>query len=220
MKLLGYLLAGVLLAGTSASAQVTSPLMPSTDVTYLAVNSSSAPDPGPASLSSEPAQTSVPQRGVIGVYENFNFQVYIGYTFLRFYEAPHLIQSRNGFNSSVVYYHGSGTLGIEGSLLGAFGSQSIYRSRFAFVGAGGRYRWSAPRGVELWGHGLVGRTHYTPQTAFGNQGAFAYELGIGADINAHHQRLAYRVELNMIGSTYFGTSQLSPMGAVGVVWKF
>ena len=196
--------------------------MPSTDVTYLAVNSSSAPEPDPASLSSEPARSSAPQRGVIGVYENFNFQVYVGYTFLRFYEAPHMIQSRNGFNSSVVYFfNGYGQrFGVDGSLLGAFGSQGGDRSRFAFIGVGPRFRWSAPRGVDLWVHGLVGHSHYTPQTAFGSQGAFAYEVGGGVDINAHHQRLAYRVELDMLGSTFYGTGQLSPMGAVGVVWKF
>jgi hypothetical protein len=221
MRLLGYLLAGVLLAGSSASAQVSSPssLLPSTDVTYLATNSTSAAEPDPAVLSSEPPAPE-PQRSVIGVFQEYSFQVAVGYTFLRFYEAPNMTQNRNGFNSTVNYFFNKGPIGVEGSLLGAFGSQSVFRSRFAFVGGGGRYRWSAPRDVDIWVHGLVGRNHYTPQTAFGNQGAFGYELGGGVDINAHHQRLAYRLEANMIGSSFFNTQQLSPMGAVSVVWKF
>jgi hypothetical protein len=222
MKLLGYLLAGVLLAGSSASAQVTSPspLMPSTDVTYMAVNSTAAPESDAASLSSERPSAPRPQRSVVNVFQSYSFQVYLGYTFLRFYEAPGLTQSRNGFDTSAVYYYKAGTIGLDGSLLGAFGSQSPYSSKFAFVGGGPRYRWSAPRNVDLWVHGLVGRSHYTPQTAFGKQGAFGYEIGGGVDVNAHHQRLAYRFEANMIGTRFFGTDQVSPMGAAGIVWKF
>jgi hypothetical protein len=89
-----------------------------------------------------------------------------------------------------------------------------------FAGGGPRVRWSAPRDVEIFAHGLVGGSHYTPQTAYGGQGAFAYEVGLGADVNAHHQRLSYQVELDMIGSHYFGTQQLSPKGSVGIVWRF
>jgi hypothetical protein len=81
-------------------------------------------------------------------------------------------------------------------------------------------RWSAPRGLELWAHGLVGASHYTPQTAYGNQGAFAYEVGGGLDVTGHHRRFAYRFEANMIGTKYFNTYQVSPMGAAGVVFKF
>lgn len=222
MRLLGYLLAGVLLAGSSASAQVTSPspLMPSTDVTYVAVNSPVAPEPDTASLSSEPVPAPQPQRSVINVFQSYSFEVYLGYTFLRFYEAPGLTQSRNGFNAAGVYYFKAGTFGVDGSLLGAFGSQATYTSKFAFIGGGPRYRWSAPRNVDLWVHGLVGRSHYTPQTAFGSQGGFGYEVGGGVDVNAHHQRLAYRFEANMIGTRFFGTNQVSPMGAAGIVWKF
>lgn len=225
MRLLGYLLAGVLLAGSGASAQVTSPststLMPSTDVTYLAVNSTAMPEPDTSLLL--PAPPPAPQRqATIGVFRSYNFEFYIGYTFLRFYEAPNYTQSRNGFNTGAVYYFGQTyqQIGIEGSLVGVFGSQATYSSKFAFVGAGPHYRWAAPRNVDLWVHGIVGRSHFTPQTAYGNQGAFGYEVGGGVDINAHHQRLAYRFEANMIGTRYFGTNQVSPMGAAGIVWKF
>jgi hypothetical protein len=193
--------------------------VPSTSAATFASNSTSKPVPSYA-LPSEPIPAAKPQGGVIGVYENYSFQAYVGYTFLRFYEAPGMIQSRNGFDSSLVYYFHSGTFGADGSLLSAFGSQFGESSRFVFAGGGPRARWSLPRGLEVFGHGLVGGSHYTPQTAFGSQGAFAYEVGGGIDATAHRQRLAYRFELDMIGTHYFNTQQLSPKASIGIVWKF
>jgi hypothetical protein len=228
MRLFGFLLAGALLAASSTSAQVSSPtlLMPSAATATLATT---APAPSSASdsasapylLPPEPAAPAPkPQGGVIGVYENYDFQAYVGYTFLRFYEAPGHIQSRSGFDSSVIYYYHAGFVGLDGSLVGGFGSQFGERSRFLFAGGGPRFRWSAPRNLEVFGHALVGGSHYTPQTAYGSQGAFAYEVGLGVDANAHHQRLAYQLEVDMIGSEYFNTQQLSPKASIGLVWKF
>jgi hypothetical protein len=243
MKLLGYLLAGVLLAGSSANAQVapSSLLMPSTAAALVA-SPAPTPAPDPVAVSARPAPAlaadpvsapasapaaepaaepaPAPQGGVIGVYENYSFQFYGGYTFLRFYEAPHHIQTRNGFDTSLAYYYHAGWFGAEGSLLGAFGHQFNENSRFVFVGAGPRFRWAAPRAVEFFGHALVGGSHYVPQTAYGSQGAFGYEVGGGVDADAHHQRLSYRLELDMIGTRYFSTYQYSPKASVGIVWKF
>jgi hypothetical protein len=157
---------------------------------------------------------------VIGVFENFNFQAYVGFTLARFYEAPHQIQTREGFDSSIAYYYKGGWIAADGELMGTFGSQFNQRSRWLFAGGGPRFRWAAQRNIELWAHGLVGGSHYTPQTAYGGQGAFAYEAGIGADALAHHRRLAYRLEVDMIGSRFFNTYQYSPKASVGIVWKF
>jgi hypothetical protein len=246
MRLFKFLLAGALLAAaTTANAQVNSSslLMPAAADPSAAVSAVPAPDPaalpaaptpsadsGPAAvpLSAEPAPASrlsaaPAQRGpvpVVDVFEHYNFQISVGYTFVRFYEAPHQIQNRNGFNSNLIYYYHGGWIGIDGSLLGGFGSQSNSRSRFLFLGAGPRFRWAGDRAVEFWGHALVGGSHYTPQTSFGKQNAFGYEAGLGADVNIHHSRLAYRAELDMIGTRYFQTYQYSPMASVSIVWKF
>ena len=67
--------------------------------------------------------------------------------------------------------------------------KAIEDSWFLFGGGGPRFRWSGPRGLELWGHALFGRTHFTPQTAFGPQEAFAYEAGGGVDIGGHYQKV-------------------------------
>lgn len=221
MRLFKFLLAGALFTATSASAQMNSPslFMPSPAMSVAAANTALAPEPATLSLSSEPAPAPKPQQP-IGIHAAYNFQAYVGYTYMRFWEAPGFIESRNGFNSSLSYYFHDNIFAAEGSFLGAFGSQAGYRSRFLFAGGGPRVRWSAPRGLELWAHGLFGGSHYLPQTAYGTQGAFGYEIGGGVDITAHRQRFAYRFEANMIGTKYFNTYQFSPMGAAGVVFKF
>lgn len=248
MKFLGFVLAGIFAAGTCASAQVVSSsmLMPNPAAAAAVSAANAAPEPSTAALPAAPVPSSssaaepmpntdavafpdsaasssatpYPQRGPVGVFENYNFQAYLGYTFFRFYEAPHLIQSRNGFDSSIAYYLNSGWFGVDGSLFGGFGDQGPYRSRFVFAGGGPRFRWSGDRALEYWAHVLVGGAHYTPQTAFGGQGAFAYEAGLGVDATAHHRRLAYRLELDMIGSRFFNTYQYSPKVSAGIVFKF
>lgn len=176
--------------------------------------SSSTPSVGAASTA-EPATPQV----VTGVFENYSWQVAGGYTFIRFYELPAITQDLNGFNFSLVYYF-KDWIGADGEFVAAFGSQSGFAAHYLFGGGGPRFRWSAPRGLEVWGHGLLGHTHFTPQTADGPQGAFAYELGGGIDINAHHHRWAYRFEGDVIGSHYFGTYQFSPKVSAGIVYKF
>jgi hypothetical protein len=225
MKFFGFLLAGILLAGSSASAQsVTSPTLLTSSSTTDPIYAVDSPAPQPVSfrLPAEPAPAAKPQANVVGVYQEFPFQVYVGYTFMRFYEAPHNIRSLNGFDSSLTYYFSkwNSHIGADGEFFGGFGSQGIYSARLAFGAGGLRARWAAPLGLELWAHGLAGRTHFVPQTAYGPQGAFAYEVGVGVDATGHRQRLAYRLELDMVGSKFFGTYQLSPKASIGVVYKF
>ena len=55
----------------------------------------------PLSLMPAPA---APPQDVTSVFENYAWQLYGGYTFLRFYELPGVTPNMNGFNYSVVYY--------------------------------------------------------------------------------------------------------------------
>ena len=48
----------------------------------------------------------------------YSFQLYGGYTFMRFFEAPHVTQNQNGFNFGAVYYYRSGFVGAEGEMTG------------------------------------------------------------------------------------------------------
>lgn len=174
-----------------------------------------------AAPSDSPAQQQPPT--VYGVFQQYNWQIYGGYSFFRFYlsSKPDTIVSLNGVDFGIVYFTPKFTwLGVEGQFIGGYGSYLGYSAKFA-VGQGGiRYRWSAPRGIELWAHGLIGGTKFLPQTAFGGQTALAYEAGGGVDVAAHHRRIAYRLELDMVGTRYFSTYQLSPRISVGIVFKY
>jgi hypothetical protein len=161
-----------------------------------------------------------PQQ-VKGVYRRYAWQAYAGYTFFRFYETSHPNQeeNQNGANWSIVYYWKE-WFGIDGEMSATYGTQGGQDSWFLFGGGGPRFRWSGPRGLELWGHALVGGSHFTPQTAFGPQEALAYEVGGGVDIGGHYRRWAIRVSGDMIGSHYFSTYQFSPKISTGFVFKF
>ena len=162
-----------------------------------------------------------PPQQVQGVFKKYAWQAYAGYTFFRFYETSHPTnrETQNGGNWSIVYYL-KDWFGIDGEMSATYGHQSNHDSWFLFGGGGPRFRWSGPRGAELWGHALFGRSHFTPQTAFGPQEAFAYELGGGVDIGGHYKRWAIRVSGDVIGSHYFSTYQFSPKISTGFVFKF
>jgi hypothetical protein len=134
----------------------------------------------PLSLSLMPAPAAPPQD-VTSVFENYAWQLYGGYTFLRFYELPSITPNMNGFNYSVVYYW-KDWFGLDGEFAATHATQDNVSSWFLFGGGGPRFRWSARKGVEVWAHALVGYSHFTPQTPAGNQHAFAYELGGGVDL--------------------------------------
>lgn len=174
-------------------------------------------EPWPSAYaSSSPAEP----QGVYGVFQSFDWQAYAGYTFLRFYEVPNITQNLNGFNVSMAYYPQGGWIAADGELVAAFGSQAGVMSKFVQGMGGVRFRWSAPRALELWVHGLAGGSHFTPQTPYGGQSAFGYEVGGGVDLQGHHHRIAYRLQADMVGTRYFGTYQYSPKISAGIVYKF
>lgn len=166
--------------------------------------------------------TSSPEpQFVQSVHQQYSWQAYVGYTFFRFYESSHptIRENQNGVNWSIVYYW-KDWLGFDGEMAATYGTQGNQSSWFLFGGGGPRFRWAGPRGVELWGHALFGGSHFTPQTPFGKQEAFAYEVGGGVDINSHLQRIGFRLGADMVASRYFSTYQYSPKAFAGIVFKF
>ncbi len=199
------------IASGAASADFTPSVGPST------VSASDAFNTAPAiNLSASPE----PQY-VQSVHQQYSWQAYVGYTFFRFYESSHptIRENQNGANWSIVYYW-KDWLGFDGEMSATYGTQGNQSSWFLFGGGGPRFRWAGPRGLELWGHALFGGSHFTPQTSFGKQEAFAYELGGGVDVNSPFQRLGFRFGADMIASRYFSTYQYSPKVSAGIVFKF
>lgn len=162
------------------------------------------------------------QIGPRGVFQVYKFQIYAGYSFLRFYVAsrPNLTENMNGLDFGMTYYPGPDWIGVETQFAAEFGSLLQHDSRFAVALGGARARTSATRGAEIWGHALVGYTHFIPQTALGGQGAFAFEVGAGVDLGPHRSRIRIRAEGDMLGTRYFGTYQYSPRIAVGAVYNY
>jgi hypothetical protein len=179
-------------------------------------SSSLAADPDKGSAEPTPPQ-------VFGVKPTYDFQAYVGYTFIRLYEVPSITTNTNGFNYSIVYFPQQlkGIIGADGEFVLTLGDQNPYQARFLLGMGGARVRWAPfSRNIEIWGHGLFGGTHLVPQTPFGVQHAFAYEIGGGIDINTRRERYAFRVGADMIGTHYFGTYQFSPKISTGFIYRF
>jgi hypothetical protein len=182
--------------------------------------------PGGASAAAAPAfaassdPASAQAAPVYGVVEPYSWQLYAGYTFFNFYEVPTLKNIENGFDVEVTYFPHASWIGGEGDLMATFGSQAGCTSKFTLASGGVRLRWIGPQGTELWLHGVAGGAHFFPQTAYGGQNAFGYITGGGIDFSRGSRRLAYRAEVDAVGTRFFGTYQYSPKVSVGIVFKF
>ena len=158
-----------------------------------------------------------PPQGVYGVFPKYDWEVSVGYTFLRFYEVPGVSENANGAYGSVVYYV-KDWIGAEGEVNATFGTLSSSTSHFVMPAGGVRLRWPLSGGIEIWGHALAGVANLS-QTPYGKSTAFAYEAGGGVEIRTH-RRWAYRIEGDAVGTLFFNTYQVSPKVSAGVVYKF
>jgi hypothetical protein len=217
----GLVLCGIVLfLGFSAGAQVNSgaSLMLGSPMPAFAAAAPAAM-PGGNAFAVAAAPEPAPQ-GVYGVLQNHNWQAYVGYTHFVFYELPGVTGNLNGFNMSIVYYPHGGHFAADGEFAAAFAPEGSVNTRIEMVLGGARYRLEAARGVEIWGHGMVGGARFLPQTAFGSTNAFAFAVGGGVDLNPRHGRLGYRAQLDMVGTRFFGTHQYNPKLSIGIIYKF
>jgi hypothetical protein len=197
--------------GNSASLQLFGSSTPAFSMVAPVTADPGAGDPVPA----EPAP-----QGVYGVLQNYNWQAYVGFSHISFYELPGVTGQLNGFNMSLVYYPHSGHWAGDGEFATGFAPQDGVTTRLA-VGLGGvRYRVDAGHGLEVWGHGMVGGAHFYPRTPFGSQDAFAFDIGGGVDLNPHHKRLGFRGQVDWTPTLFFGTHQYNIRESVGVVYRF
>jgi len=206
--------------GALASVSTSAPLLfaeaspNSADVAFTAVAAVPVSSPG-----ANPAAAQ--QVSPLGVSGSYNWQLYAGYTFFNFYEVPNFHNVENGFDLGVTYYPGGGRFGGEGDLMATFGGQAGCISKFTLASGGVRVRWQGPEGTQFWVHGLVGGTHFFPQTAYGSQNALGYVMGGGVDVDrAGWRRLALRLEVDAVGTRFFGSYQYSPKVSAGIVFKF
>ena len=165
-----------------------------------------------------PSSASGPQA-IPGVFENYSWQAYVGYTFVRFYELPDVAENQNGVNGGVTWFYND-WLGVDVEALGVHGTLGGASSWTVFVGVGPRVRMWAGRNLEVFGHTLIGGAAFWPDTPYGSQGAFGYELGGGVDLRPHRSKFALRLEGDLLGTRFFQTNQWSPKVSAGIVYKF
>lgn len=226
MKYLALLGALVLAITAAARAQGTSgpsfALVSPTAYAFAAPAAEPTPAPSATAAPADPAPAD-PQpepQGVYGVLQNYNWQAYVGFSHISFFELPGVTGQLNGFNMSIVYYPKGGHWAADGEFATGFAPQDGITTRLA-VGMGGvRYRIDAGHGLEIWGHGMVGGAHFYPQTPFGSQDAFAGDIGAGVDVNPHHRRLGFRGQVDWTPTLFFGTHQYNVRESVGVVFRF
>jgi len=222
----------VLLFALSARAQVNQPsslLLAASDLGgRVATPAASGPPSFPSMMdaAADQAAQSEPTESAYQAYDNYKWQLYAGYTFVRVYEFPKIPQAPNGltFNSnginvSAICYFGSILwLGLEGDALGTFAS--VPSSKFALAGGGVRARWEATHSFELWVHGTANVAYVSPQTQFGNQTSVGYQVGGGVDLFPHFHHFGLRAEGDLVGTHFFGTYQRSPQISAGLVYRF
>jgi hypothetical protein len=235
MKNAGLLLGAIFLFAASASAQASANATSteaSSDGTYAFVPVAAVPATGVVEAASSPL-LALPASGetadaadaaqtpqVQSVFQKYNWQAYVGYTFFRFYLTPQITNNMNGLNFGIVWYPGGKWFGPDGEFIATFGTYGPYTTKFVAGLGGGRVRWAAPHNLEVWAHGMAGVANFLPQTALGNQSSFVYEVGGGVDFNVHQKRLALRVSGDMVGTDYFSTHQYSPKISAGIVLKY
>jgi hypothetical protein len=231
MKLSAILLGTILFAAFSTPAQTNfaqvSFAAPTFGVTPAVaavspLNSVSLAEPFASSPALPPAAMPAPEpvpQGVQGVFEKYSYDVYVGYTFFRFYEVPGVESSMNGVNGSFVYWYHD-RIGLDAEVFATYGSQPGQNSWLVSGAVGPRVRWIKPKGIDLWLHALGGGTYITPQTPYGGQTAISAIVGGGVDLNGHHRHMAIRIAIDGVASHYFETFQFSPKLSAGIVYKF
>jgi hypothetical protein len=192
MKHAAFLFGVILLFGASAGAQINSdnslppapeagfasaPVTSPTLLAATATPSSSAFDgPGtPISSSAASGAKDAQQPTVYGVFQNYNWQAYVGYSFFRFYAAPKVTLNMNGVNLGIVYYPRGLWIGADGEFMGEFGSYGRYggQSAFAYEAGGGvdinihHQRWAVRAQADLVGTRFFSTYQYSPKIAFG-----------------------------------------------------
>jgi hypothetical protein len=146
-----------------------------------------------------------------------SLQIGVGYEYVSFRSAP-FNASLNGLHTSFTYFR-KDWLGIEGSVVAAFGSSTFSRepSHLALYTAGPRFVWHR-RSWQPWAHALAGGIHVFPQMASSVNG-FALQLGGGVDYPLK-PLVSLRIESDYLWSRLYSSSQNSFQTGAGVVFHF
>src|ERR1700678_1660071 len=117
--------------------------LPDGPVVVTAPSASAVASSTPLSLSLAPSPA---PQDVTSVFQTYNWQAYLGYTYFRLYEVPGITENTNGFDINMVYYF-KNWIGAEGDLSATHGAQNGGGiSWFLVCGGGAPLRLCARRG--------------------------------------------------------------------------
>jgi hypothetical protein len=183
---------------------------------FFADSTSNSRTPASFSLAPEPAPDPA-SRSRENTIERGAFQLGVGYEFVRF-RSSSFYASVSGLHTSFTYFRNN-WLGIEGSVVSAFGSSNFLNehSHLVLYGAGPRIAWDR-RTWQPWAHVLAGGIHVYPQTASGING-FAVQLGGGVDY-PWKPLVSLRIESDYVRSQLYSSGQNSFQLGAGLVFHF
>ncbi|MFZ0968716.1 MAG: hypothetical protein WA766_06765 [Candidatus Acidiferrales bacterium] len=145
------------------------------------------------------------------------FEAGIEYSWMHAEAAPNLNYNLNGFVGSLSWFLNR-DIGVEGQLLGGWGGAPS-SAKLAFAGGGVHARFNTSNRLQPWAHALIGHAHLHPQTLYGGQTTFAWEVGGGVDYR-FISWVSLRVGADAFGTDFFHVNQVSPVVHAGVVFNF
>ena len=190
---------------------------------FFAADALSAPGSAPLTraffAAAEPAP--LPRRSYgYNLVDETRWQLGFGFSDMVFNGPSPLKGNLMGVNSSLTYFINE-WFAVEGVATSVYSSKMIYDREHIKVGVygGGIRMVYREKRWQPWGHLAMGFAHEQPQTAWGGRNAFAYVFGGGEDYR-FNQFLSFRIQVDLVGTAFFGAHQRHYQATTGVVLHF
>ena len=173
----------------------------------------------PARPSAMPDAPPAPQPSARGE-DGYAWDLAVGYEYIHFHSAPFNL-NLSGLHTDLTY-NLNNWVGIEGSVISAFGGTIFNGVRTKYVSytggariSGGTFR----RGFSPWAHALIGGVHVNPQTALGSKNSYDLQAGGGVDW-VYNTRVSLRGEADYVRTGLYHGSQNNFQIGLGAVIHF
>ncbi|HEY1423267.1 MAG TPA: outer membrane beta-barrel protein [Candidatus Acidoferrum sp.] len=185
----------------------------------LAPPSDDFSSPAPARASALPDPPTPPQSSSRSE-DGYRWDLALGYEYVHFHSAPFNL-NLSGLHTDLTY-NLNNWVGVEGSVISAFGGTLFdgERSKYVSYTGGARINGGAShRGFTPWAHALVGGVHVNPQTALGSKNSYAVQAGGGVDW-IFNSRVSLRGEADYVHTALYHGSQNNFQIGLGAVIHF
>jgi hypothetical protein len=173
----------------------------------------------PARVSALPDAPAPPQPSSRGE-DGYAWDLAVGYEYIHFHSAPFNL-NLSGLHTDLTY-NLNNWVGVEGSVISAFGGTLFNGERSKYVSYTGGVRingGASHRGFKPWAHALFGGVHVNPQTALGSKNSYAIQAGGGVDW-VYNSRVSLRGEADYVHSALYHGGQNNFQIGLGAVIHF